>query len=265
VRELVQAYNDMNARVLQSQMSQREFVANVSHELKTPITSVQGFSQAILDGTAGTPEAQKQAAQVIYDEAGRMHRMVLDLLDLARLDAGTLDLKCASVDLPALLREVAGKFAPQAHEAGVTIHVESQPALPQVWGDGDRLAQVFTNLVDNALKHTPAGGSLTLRAGLSDSTSDPRNGQVDVEVIDTGEGISADALPHIFERFYQSDPSRPGGEKHGAGLGLAIVKEIVGAHGGKIGVRSRPGAGSTFTVSLPVNLLDKSTHFRHKK
>ena len=109
--------------------SQREFVANVSHELKTPLTSIQGFAQAILDGTADTPEAQKQAAQVIHDEAGRMHRMVLDLLDLARLDAGTLDLQRAPVDLAALLRNVAEKFAPQAQCAGVSISVDS-PALP---------------------------------------------------------------------------------------------------------------------------------------
>jgi two-component system, OmpR family, sensor kinase len=127
VQELAQAFNDMNTRVLVSQKSQREFVANVSHELKTPLTSVQGFSQAILDGTANTPEAQKQAAQIIYDEAGRMHRMVLDLLDLARLDAGTLELRCLPVDLPALLRNVADKFAPQAHTAGISIRMGSPP------------------------------------------------------------------------------------------------------------------------------------------
>ena len=146
--------------------SQRDFVANVSHELKTPLTSVQGFAQAILDGTADTPESHQQAARVIYNEAGSMHRMVLDLLDLARLDAGTLELQCAPVDLPALLNNIAEKFSPQAHAAGVSIQVESA-ALPAVMGDGDRLAQVFSNLVDNALKHTPAGGTITLRARLA--------------------------------------------------------------------------------------------------
>src|SRR3990172_6378080 len=130
VQELAQAFNDMNTRVQTSQKSQREFVANVSHELKTPLTSVQGFAQAILDGTAGTPEAQKQAAQVIYDESGRLHRMVLDLLALARLDAGTLDLQRAPVDLTALLNSIAEKFAPQARNANVDIHVETNPLPP---------------------------------------------------------------------------------------------------------------------------------------
>jgi len=251
VQELTRAFNEMNTRVQTSQKSQREFVANVSHELKTPLTSVQGFAQALLDGTASTPEAQKQAAQVIYNESGRMHRMVLDLLDLARLDAGTLDLQRAPVDLTALLNSIAEKFAPQARAGNVDIRVET-PSLPAFTGDGDRLAQVFTNLVDNALKFTPAGGSITLRAAQASSG-------VQVEVADTGAGISPEALQHIFDRFYQADPSRPGGRKHGSGLGLAIVKEIVGAHGGKISVRSEPGTGSTFTVSLPLTTPEAST------
>jgi signal transduction histidine kinase len=162
VKELTRAFNEMNMRVQTSQKSQREFVANVSHELKTPLTSVQGFAQAILDGTASTPEVQKQAAQVIYNESGRMHRMVLDLLDLARLDAGTFDLQRAPVDLTALLNSIAEKFAPQARTGKLDIRVETA-SLPVFIGDGDRLAQVFTNLVDNALKFTPAGGSITLR------------------------------------------------------------------------------------------------------
>ena len=281
VQELTRAFNEMNTRVQTSQKSQREFVANVSHELKTPLTSVQGFAQALLDGTASTPEEQKQAAQVIYAESGRMHRMVLDLLDLARLDAGTLDLQRAPVDLAALLNSIAEKFAPQARAGQVDIRVEAaapstglrqaQPggsgqALPTITGDGDRLAQVFTNLVDNALKFTPAGGSIKLRAAQAPSG-------VQVEVIDTGAGISVEALPHIFDRFYQADPSRPGGRKHGAGLGLAIVKEIVGAHGGKISVRSEPGpalsgdegTGSAFTVTLPLTTPEASTIVSKRK
>jgi signal transduction histidine kinase len=257
VQELAQAFNDMNQRVQNSQQSQRAFVANVSHELKTPLTSVQGFAQAILDGTAATPETQRQAAQVIYDESARMHRMVLDLLDLARLDAGTLDLQRVPVDLTGLLNSVAEKFSLQARATGVIIRVEAE-ALPAITGDGDRLAQVFTNLVDNALKHTPAGGSITLRAAATGST-------VRVEVADTGAGIPAEAQAHIFERFFQADPSRPGGARHGAGLGLAIVKEIVAAHGGTISVRSEPGTGSTFTVTLPLTTQDASTVVSKRK
>jgi signal transduction histidine kinase len=259
VQELALAFNDMNRRVLATQISQREFVANVSHELKTPLTSVQGFSQAILDGTANTPEELNQAARVIYDEAGQMHRLVLDLLDLARLDSGTLDLRRAPVDVPALLRNIAEKFSPQAQSAGISINVDST-ALPAVTGDVDRLAQVFTNLVDNALKHTPSGGSINLRARVADpSTGTGKGTGIQVDVADTGEGITPEALPHIFERFYQADLSRPGGEKHGTGLGLAIVKEIVAAHGGKMSVRSTLHAGSTFTVSLPLTIPDASS------
>jgi two-component system, OmpR family, sensor kinase len=257
VQELALAFNDMNDRVITSQKSQREFVANVSHELKTPLTSVQGFAQAILDGTANSPDEQKQAAKVIYDEASRMHRMVLDLLDLARLDAGTLDLKRASVDLAGVLRNIAEKFAPQARAAQVDIRVETT-LLPAITGDGDRLSQVFTNLVDNALKNTLAGGNITLRAASAGA-------DVHVDVIDTGSGIPAEALPHIFERFYQADSSRSGGKQHGTGLGLAIVKEIVVAHGGKISVRSTSGLGSIFSISLPLTTPDASTIIRRKK
>ena len=265
VQELALAFNDMNSRVLATQKSQREFVANVSHELKTPLTSIQGFSQAILDGTANTPETLKQAAQVIYDEAGHMHHLVLELLDLARLDAGTLELRRAPVDLPALLGNIAERFAPQAQAARLSIKVDSS-ALPVVIGDGDRLAQVFSNLVDNALKHTPAGGNIILRARVAGPLTGLRAGaEIQVDVVDTGVGTAPEALPHIFERFYQVDPARPGGEKHGTGLGLAIVKEIVGAHGGKISVRSTPNAGSTFTVNLPLTMPDASTKTRRNK
>jgi len=265
VQELTRAFNDMNARVNATQSSQRAFVANVSHELKTPLTSIQGFAQAILDGTADTPDSRQQAARVIHEEVGRMHRMVIDLLELARLDAGTLDLQYSAVDIPALLHNVVEKFAPQAQAAGVTIHVEAA-ALSLVKGDGDRLAQVFTNLLDNALKNTPSGGQITLRAIQEGS-------EVQVEVIDTGSGIPPEALNHIFERFYQADPSRSGGKKHGTGLGLAIVKEIVAAHGGKISVRSQwqpdlngtGGSGSTFTVRLPLTMPETSAAISKRK
>jgi len=261
---LTRAFNEMNNRVQTSRKSQRDFVANVSHELKTPLTSVQGFAQAILDGTADTPESHQQAARVIYNEAGSMHRMVLDLLDLARLDSGMFELQSGPVDLPALLNNIAEKFSPQTHASGISIHVESTE-LPTVMGDGDRLSQVFSNLVDNAFKHTPSGGTITLRARLSGSEGSLGKGSgVQVDVADTGAGISPEALPHIFERFYQADPSRPGGEKHGTGLGLAIVKEIVGAHGGKISVLSTPNSGSLFTITLPLVPPDDSAVSRRK-
>src|SRR5512145_3354804 len=164
VQDLTRAFNSMIDRVESSQRSQREFVADVSHELKTPLTAIQGFAQAILDDTADTPEARKQAAQIIYNEAGRMHRMALDLLDLAKLDAGTADLKMSAVDMKALLQSIVEKFTPQAQKAGIRLELNTPEQLPVLIGDGDRLAQVFTNLVDNALKFTPANGQVTLSA-----------------------------------------------------------------------------------------------------
>lgn len=253
VQELTRAFNSMVTRMQASQKSQREFVANVSHELKTPLTSIQGFSQAILDGTADTEDARQQAAQVIYAESGRMHRMVLDLLDLARLDAGTANITMAPVNIPALLNAVAEKFTPQLQRAGVNIKVEADTDLPSLTADGDRLAQVFTNLVDNALKFTPRSGLISLRAMVVAE-------EMLVSVSDTGAGIPAEAREHIFDRFYQADPARGGGEKHGAGLGLAIAHEIVGAHGGRIGVRSRLGEGTTFDVFLPLRSTQAGTY-----
>ncbi len=245
VQELTRAFNAMIARMQASQQSQREFVANVSHELKTPLTSIQGFAQAILDGTADTGASRQQAAQVIYTESGRMHRMVLDLLDLARLDAGTADITMSPVNVSALLNAVSEKFSPQSQRMGVTIEVMVSPDLPTVTADGDRMAQVFTNLVDNALKFTPRNGSVSLRAVAE-------NNEMRISVTDTGAGIPEEAQAHIFDRFYQADPARRGGEMHGAGLGLAIAHEIVVAHGGRISVRSGVGKGTSFDVFLPL-------------
>ncbi|HQU35667.1 MAG TPA: HAMP domain-containing sensor histidine kinase, partial [Anaerolineales bacterium] len=203
------------------------------------------FAQAILDHTADSPDARKQAAQIIYDEAGRMHRMALDLLDLARLEAGTADLNISAVDAGALLRGIAEKFSIQAQQAEVDLQVNVPQGLPSLLGDGDRLAQVFTNLVDNALKFTPANGRVALSAKKDE-------GWIEFEVADSGGGVESEALPRLFDRFYQVDTSRAGGEGHGAGLGLAIAREITQAHGGKIGVRSSMGHGTTFTIRLPL-------------
>jgi len=256
VRELTEAYNQMVARVQATQQSQREFVANVSHELKTPLTSIQGFAQALLDGTAETPESRRQAAQVIYDESGRMHRLALDLLDLARFDAGIAEMTFTEIDLNGLLRNVVEKFSLKAKEKGVALILDAED-LPEVVGDGDRLAQVFTNLIDNALKYTPKNGTVKIWAGDFGE-------EVHIEVSDTGAGISAKDLPHIFDRFYQADPSRQARGNHSSGLGLAIAQEIVSAHGGKITLRSKLGEGTTFCFELLTLTIDRYSDYLKK-
>jgi signal transduction histidine kinase len=245
VQELMRAFNAMVSRTQAGQKSQRDFVANVSHELKTPLTSIQGFSQAILDGTAQSDAERRQAAQVIHDESARMHRLVLDLLDLARLDAGTADITMTSVDIHALLKAVAEKFTPQSQAANVQIRLRMDTNLPSILADGDRLSQVFTNLVDNALKFTLPGGSIDLQASAIKA-------ELLVSVADQGVGMTPEVQAHVFERFYQGDASRSRHERRGAGLGLAIAHEIVLAHGGRINVRSAPGEGTVFEVFLPL-------------
>ncbi|MEA3340916.1 MAG: ATP-binding protein [Chloroflexota bacterium] len=251
VRGLARSFNTMADQVEAAQRSQRDFVANVSHELKTPLTSIQGFSQALLDGAAATPAAKARAARVIHEEANRMRRMVDELLTLARFDAGQMVLARDPVELGPLLQRCVEKLSPQARAADAVLELNVTGRL-RVTGDGDRLAQVFANLLDNSLAHTPAGGKVTVAAQLAEKQI------VEVVVTDTGAGIPADALSRIFERFYQVDKSRGRSrgacpERNvGAGLGLAITKEIVEAHGGAITAESVMGLGSKFTVRLPV-------------
>jgi len=244
VKDLTRAFNQMTHRVQTSQKSQRDFVANVSHELKTPITSIQGFSQALLDGTADTPATQQQAASIIFNESERMHRLVVNLLDLARLDGGTADFQLTTVALKPLFQDLVDKLKPQIELAQVTF-ITSIPDLPDVVCDPDRISQVFTNLLDNSIKFSSPGGIITLQGSSSDQN-------VEIIIKDSGKGILKEDLPHIFERFYQSDPSRKGGAQHGTGLGLAIAFEIVQAHNGKIEVYSKEGEGCTFIVHLPL-------------
>jgi two-component system OmpR family sensor kinase len=244
VQSLAHAFNEMVARVRTSQQAQRDFVSNVSHELKTPLTSIQGFSQAILDNAI---DDKARAARIINDEAARMHRLVEGLLDLARMDSGQAALQFSPVDLGHILRSVSEKLDLRAKEKGITLKVDLAP-LPVIVADGDRLAQVFTNLLDNALQHTPGGGLVTLAAG-ADANAGGKT--VAVSITDTGAGIPAGDLPRIFERFYRVDKSRAAGR--GYGIGLAITREIIQAHGGMIVAESVIGLGTKFTVKLPVS------------
>jgi two-component system sensor histidine kinase ResE len=233
----------------------KDFVANVSHELRTPLSMLQGYSEALLDDIASSPEERRELAQVIYDESLRMGRLVQDLLDLARMEAGRLELNATVTDLIPLLTRVHRKFAALARERGVALQldVDAEPgALTLVRADEDRLEQVFTNLLDNAIRHTPAGEKIVLRAMCVDGESGNRFLRIEVE--DHGQGIPPEDVPYIFERFYKADKARK--RSSGTGLGLAIVKNLVEAHEGTVGVRSRIGQGTTFTVTLPVRAKD---------
>lgn len=256
VQELARNFNSMAEQVRVSQQSQRDLFANVSHDLKTPLTSIQGFAQAITDGAAGDVESIRHSAGVIRDEAQRMTRMVNELLDLARIESGQIVMQREPVQLSAVLRDCADKLALRAQQGEVALNVLVTDDLPVIVGDGDRLAQVFTNLIDNALKHTPAGGKVTVAARSLTGSSIIRRGKtwpagVEVRVADTGSGIPPQDLGRIFERFYQVDKSRQ--RSGGLGLGLAIVKQIVEAHYGTIKAESVMGAGSRFIVTLPLD------------
>ncbi|MEW5868703.1 MAG: HAMP domain-containing sensor histidine kinase [Chloroflexota bacterium] len=263
VRDLARNFNEMGEKVLASQRSQRDFIANVSHDLKTPLTSIQGFAQAILDGTADDPAAASQAAQVIYDEVGRMHRMVQDLLELARLDSGAAQFERAALDLGELARGVVQKFIYQAEQAQVDLSIlegtggAGTGGLITIIGDADRLGRVFGNLVDNAIKYSPAGGSVTVSV-------ESGGGWAQVGVVDTGPGIPPEELERVFERFYQTDKSRSGGQGRGVGLGLAIAREIIQAHSGTIEAHNSAEGGSVFVVRLPVARPDDETLVRRR-
>jgi two-component system OmpR family sensor kinase len=242
VGRLATSFNTMAREVARAHQMERDFVANVSHDLKTPLTSIQGFAQALVDGTVKDAAGQRQAAQVIFEETGRMNRLVCDLLELAKLESGQVTMTREPVDLASVLRECTDGATHRAEQASITLNVRLADRLPPLSGDAARLEQAFNNLLDNALKYTPAGGQVELSAFPNS------DGGIEVSVSDTGPGIPAEDLPRIFERFYRADKARAPG---GTGLGLAIVKEIVQAHGGTIRAASEPGQGTRFTVTLP--------------
>jgi len=227
----------------------KDFVANVSHELRTPLSMLQGYSEALLDDVVETVEERKELAQVILDESLRMGRLVRDLLDLARMEAGHLEMKFKLVDVTQLMTRVHRKFTVVAKENAVIIQMKiSDDSLKLIHADEDRLEQVLTNLLDNALRYTPAGSTIFIRASHAEFKDFPA---VQFEVEDQGEGIPNEDLPYVFDRFYKADKARTRGESKGTGLGLSIVKNIILAHGGFVNVRSTLGQGTTFTYLIP--------------
>ncbi|MCM3784046.1 cell wall metabolism sensor histidine kinase WalK [Neobacillus mesonae] len=224
-----------------------DFIANISHEIRTPLSMIQGYSEALLDGMAASPKESEELIQVIHDESLRMGRLVKDLLDLARMEAGHTDINLKQVDLNQLLERVYRKFSVAAKEQGLVLeYIHQEDSLILEAADEDKLEQVFTNLLDNAFRHTPSGKRIQIIANSTHSN------QMEVRIKDEGKGIPREDLPFIFERFYKADKARVRDVGRGTGLGLAIVKHIVDAHHGTIEVDSIPGVGTEFSLLLPV-------------
>lgn len=242
-RELAQSFNQMTEEVERQQKALRDFLANVSHDLQTPLTSINGFSRALMDDIV-EEEGRPNAYRIIEDESRRLLRLVEGLLDLSRIEAGQVRVERAPIALGILMDHISDLFALRADELDVNLAVEpgAEPGgAPDALGDWDRLEQVLGNLVDNALRHTPPGGNVTLSARAESETS------VSISVADTGVGIPEEAIPNLFDRYYKSD--RPGAQG-GTGLGLAIARELVLAQRGEIHVLSSAGVGTTFRVIL---------------
>ncbi|MFL5777488.1 MAG: ATP-binding protein [Chloroflexota bacterium] len=236
LRQLVAGFNTMASRLEANERQRRTFLAEVAHELRTPLAVIQGNVEAIIDGIHPPDEAN---LGLILDETQVLSRLVDDLRTLALSEAGSLELHREPTDVDVLVGDVAAAFGTAAATAGLTLAIDVPDDLPILEVDPVRTREVLSNLVANALRYTPRGGTITVRGRAS------RDGGVRIEVADTGPGIPADLLPHVFERFTKSPESR------GSGLGLALARRLVEAHGGEIGVDSSPGNGTAVWFRLP--------------
>lgn len=239
VRELGGAFNEMATEIERARTSEQAFLADISHELRTPLTSIHGFAQAIVDGEVRDEEVP-HAAEIIQRESRRLVRMVEGLLQVAKLEAGVQRLARESVAASDLLAGAVAALDVQAREAGVVFDVRSAP-LPVV-GDPDRLSQLFINVLDNAVKHSPRGATVQVNG-------EQRNGEVVVRVRDAGAGLQPGAEGRLFTRFWRGDNADA---RSGTGLGLAIAQAIAQAHGGSIDARNAPEGGAEFLIHLPV-------------
>ena len=247
VQAVVCVILDMTEERMLEEM-RREFVANVSHELRTPLTYLQGYAEAIIDGLAVDREEEQKYIRIILDETLRLKRLVDDLLDLARIQAGQLDLKKEPVELPSLINAIFEKLEPMAAAQRVNLSTDvDAAALRPVWGNADRLQQIMINLINNALRYTPAQGNIYVAARQKGDDC------AEITVCDTGSGMAKEDVPYVFERFFKQEKARTRSSA-GTGIGLAIVRSLVEAHGGQISVTSELGQGTCFTICLPTVL-----------
>jgi len=239
---LALSFNQMAARLEQTEARRLELIGNVAHELRTPLSSIKGYMEGLIDGVLPAGAA---TFQQVYREADRLQRLVYDLQELSQVEAGAFDLNLQPTSVMDLVKAVMARLGRQFEDKGVALEIDVPSNLPPVQVDGDRIGQVLLNLVGNALQYTPAGGEVCLRARRE-------GGMVRLAVEDSGIGIAPEHLPRVFERFYRVDRSRSrvGG---GSGIGLTIARHLVEAHAGQIGVTSDGlDQGSTFSLTLPI-------------
>lgn len=240
------------ARALEAELEQlkkrdhyrREFVGNVSHELKTPIFALQGYAETLLNGALDDPAVRRSFVEKIRRNANRLDRLAGDLMEIIRIETGELEMTFAPFGVSKLLEEAIEVLNPLASEKKVDIALDAEKNFPSARGDRERIQQVVVNLIDNAIKYSRKNGRVTVRTRRNKD-------EVEIAVEDTGIGIEASLIPRLTERFYRVDAGRSRNEG-GTGLGLAIVKHILLAHGSMLQIESELGVGSTFAFSLPV-------------
>lgn len=249
ITELAHHFNHMAERIealvaglRRSEQSRKDLLVTVSHELRTPLTSIQGFAEALRDGVVQGEDRRRRYYEIIAGESARLTRLINDVFDVAKLEAGQVDLKLRAIGVASWLVSRADSLAPIAAAAGARLEVEISPEAERarIHADADRLGQVLGNLVSNAVRYTPPGEAVTIEALIEGD-------DVVILVADRGPGLAPEDVDHVFERFYQGANK---GDHKGTGLGLAIVKSTVEAHGGTVGVRSEPGQGATFWFRL---------------
>ncbi len=242
IGELAQAFNVMAENLERSEQLRRNMIADTAHELRTPLSNLKGYLEAICDGVV---RPNRDAIRSLDEEANLLSRLVDDLQELSLAEAHELKLDCQTEDIKKLVKQAVAVRQDQAATKGVSVSADLPKKLPPVNIDSRRIGQVLLNLIDNAITHTPRGGVITIAASKLDNW-------LEISVEDTGEGIPAEDLPNVFERFYRVDKSRARATG-GTGLGLAIAKSLVEAHGGKIEVRSEEGKGSRFAFTIPLS------------
>ena len=229
----------------------KDFLGNVSHELKTPIFAIHGFAETLLDGALENPDVRTEFVEKILRNSERLDNLASDLAEIAMIETGELKMRPRRFDLADLVAEVTESLESRATQKNITVASRIAPELPAVFADDGRIRQVLLNLVDNGIKYTNPGGHVVIAARASD-------GLVKVTVSDSGIGIAQEHIERLTERFYRVDASRSRSQG-GTGLGLAIVKHILSAHGGRLLVQSKPGGGSTFSFSLPTSAEARQT------